>query len=218
MISTRNLGLLPEPVTLRRLLQSIALLDAIICPEWEYRYYSFNSAWAPGQQMGSMRSGSGDEFFAHFSAAGCWLKGFDHESPMTPYRLDPPQVWRGVLDSVPDEFAPCLREPAFSLDATTFCLWRTPSATRWSVGPVRFPSGDPDPDGSERLLEILDGRPESYREWASEYYEREIPLTAVRHIYKGLPISKSVVEQLNPELSLKELKSDLKEIGYGRSD
>ena len=44
--STRNRSALPEPGDLRRLSQSLAMLDAILCPEWQYRYHSFNASWA----------------------------------------------------------------------------------------------------------------------------------------------------------------------------
>ncbi len=47
MISTRNLAALPGIDDLRRLCQSLAMLDAILEPEWQYRYYSFNSRWIP---------------------------------------------------------------------------------------------------------------------------------------------------------------------------
>lgn len=71
MISTLNSDGLPGIDELRRLLQSMAMLDAILSPEWEYRYYSFNANWSTGEQMGSMRNGCGDHFFAHFTPAGC---------------------------------------------------------------------------------------------------------------------------------------------------
>src|SRR3954451_18924006 len=99
--STRDLSLLPRVEDLRRLFQSMAVLDAILSPDWEYRYYSFNSAWSAGEQMGSMRNGCGDDIYAHFSPAGCWLKGFAHEYPMSPFREQPPRPWPGVLEAVP---------------------------------------------------------------------------------------------------------------------
>jgi hypothetical protein len=37
-ISTSNLQDLSDVPTLKRLLQSIAMLDAILQPEWQYRY------------------------------------------------------------------------------------------------------------------------------------------------------------------------------------
>ena len=42
MISTRDLSRLPDIGGLQVLSQSLAMLDAILCPAWEYRYYSFN--------------------------------------------------------------------------------------------------------------------------------------------------------------------------------
>lgn len=71
MTSTRDLSGLPDVDGLRRTWQSMGMLDAILCPEWQYRYYSFNAAWAVGEQMGSMRDGSGNHLFAHFGPTGC---------------------------------------------------------------------------------------------------------------------------------------------------
>jgi hypothetical protein len=51
LISTRNLLSLSDVDRLKALLQSMALLDAILQPEWEFRYYSFNSVWATGEQL-----------------------------------------------------------------------------------------------------------------------------------------------------------------------
>jgi hypothetical protein len=216
MVSTRDLSPLPDIDGLRRTLQSMAMLDAILCPEWGSRYYSFNAAWAPGEHMGSMRNGSGDDFFAHFGPAGCWLKGFAHEYPMSPYREDPPRPWPGVLDAVPAEFAECLREPAFSVEAVTFCIWRQRGDEVWQVGPVEFPPAHPDPDVSGYLLGILDGRPESYQAWATDYYERDVELAAVEEVYRHRPLTPELVARLNPEVSLGELVEDISEVGYPR--
>lgn len=214
MISTRDLSLLPDVDGLRALLQALATLDAIVCPEWGYRYYSFNCAWSAGEQMGSMRNGSGNDFFAHFSAAGCWLKGFAHESPMSPYAHQPKRVWPGLLDSVPAEFAACLREPAFSAENVTFCIWRRTTDRRWEKGSISYPSDVPDPDGSEDLLSILDGRPEKYRKFAGHYYDKDLSLTSIEHVYRGRPLTPEIVASLNPERSIDELAGDLTEIGY----
>jgi hypothetical protein len=214
MISTRDLSLLPDVRGLRRILQLMAMLDAIVCPEWESRYYSFNSAWDANEQMASMRNGSVDSFFAHFSREGCLLNGFAHECATTPYRENPKRTWPGVLDGVPNEFAACLREPAFSVDDATFCIWRRPNDRGWQTGTIEFPSGTSDPDGSERLLSILDGRPESYRAWAENYFDREVPAEAVIHVYQHRPLSPEVVAILNPDSSLAELAAHLAEIGY----
>lgn len=50
---------LPNIENCKRIFQSIAMLDTILMPEWEYRYYSFNSKWYLDEMMASMRDGSG---------------------------------------------------------------------------------------------------------------------------------------------------------------
>lgn len=213
MISTRDLSGLPEVDHLRRLLQSLAMLDAIIEPEWESRYYSFNADWSPGAQMGSMRNGEGDDFYVLFNASGCFIKGFAHETQMTPYKATPHRVWLGVLDSVPGEFAECLAEPAFTIEDTTFCIWRRYEDSAWERGEIAFPEAS-DPDGSADLLALLDGNPKSYQEWAEEYYERRVGIRAIQHIYAHRPLTEAIVTRLNPDLSLLDLAEDIHEIGY----
>lgn len=219
VLSTRDLSSLPEVEPLRRLMQSLAMLDAILSREWEYRYFSFNRRWSPGEQMGSMRNGQGDHYLALFNAAGCWLKGFAHEAPMSPFASDPPKVGEGVFDAMPAEFQACLSEPAFAIDETTFCIWRLNTDREWQRGQVEFPAGKEDPDGSVSLLQYLDGRPPTYREWASNYYERTVPQAAVQSIYAHRPLDQRLVTELNADVFLSDLTADVDEIGYPlRSD
>jgi hypothetical protein len=104
---------LPAIADLRGLCRSLAMLDAILSPDWEGRYYSFNASWADGEQMASMRNGSGDEYAIVFSVAGAYVRGFDHESPMSPYANEG-EPWPGVIDEVPELFKSFVEESAFS--------------------------------------------------------------------------------------------------------
>src|SRR5262245_49946339 len=120
MISTRDLSELPDIPTFRRLTRALAMLDAILSPEWEFRYYSFNSHWADGEMMASMRNGSGDHWFALLTATGIVLHGLAHECPTFQHS----SPWPGVFDSLPAEFhASFLNEPAFDTANSTFCIW-----------------------------------------------------------------------------------------------
>jgi hypothetical protein len=124
MATENRLKTLPDIDRLKALCQSLAMLDAIMSPDWEYRYYSFDSKWGINEMMASMRNGQGDDFFILFNNSGAIIKGFDHESPMSPYAHKPKRVWPGVLDDVPDVFRSFLDEPAFTIEDTTFVfLW-----------------------------------------------------------------------------------------------
>jgi hypothetical protein len=214
MISTRDLSQLPDLAGLMKLTKSLAMLDAIMMPEWQYRYYSFNSMWNTGEQMASMTDGSGDEWFCLFSSAGAALKGFDHESEMSPWVNDDHALWKGVLDQVPAVFTRFLNEPAFSMQDTTFCIWRTNQDSEWRVGKIEFPDDADDTDGSEGLLSILDGNPETYKEWAEEYYEKPVSLSIVQRIYAHEPLTERLVKALNPKIELDAIRADATQIGY----
>jgi hypothetical protein len=213
MVLQNRLMTLPDIESLKKLSQSLAMLDAIMSPEWESRYYSFNSKWNDGEMMASMKNGSGDEYFILFNRHGAIIKGFDHESPMSRYANEAGTPWPGVLDQVPSEFQDFLSEPAFSIEDTTFCIWLTNSDARWQVGRIDCPEGD-DPDGSEGLLSSLDGKASSYKEFAEAYYERPVDLSAIQHVYAHKPLTAEIVAALNADVSLDELKADIEEIGY----
>ena len=106
MPATNYAQTLPEPKELRRRCQVLAVLDAILCPEWEYRYFSFNSNWADGEMLASMRNGEGDDWLLLWSAEGAVLKGFAHTSTMA--KNCP---WPGVLDNVPGASATSSTNP-----------------------------------------------------------------------------------------------------------
>lgn len=184
--------------------------------EWEYRYYSFNSKWGEGEMMASMRNGSGDEYFIVFNAQGAIIKGFAHESSMSPWASDSKQVWPGVLDEVPSEFREFLSQPAFPITDTTFCIWRRAEDESWQTGHIHYPE-DEDSDGSEELLSVLDGDPKTYQKFAEEYYERAVDLSSVTAIYQHQPLTLEIIKKLNPDISLKTLSSDIAEIGYPRA-
>lgn len=214
MISTRDLTRLPAPNTLRDLMQALAMLDAILEEEWDSRYYSFNSKWSADEQMGSMRNGCGDDLMTVFDAAGCFLRGFDHESPMSPWLATPTQVWPGVLDDLPKQFDGSLNEPAFHMEDTTFCIWRLAGDAVWSRGDIAFPDSEQCPDGSEWMLSCYDGQPETYQEYARNYFELDVPLETIARIYAREPLTPALLAAFASSRSLDDIRADAEEIGY----
>jgi hypothetical protein len=195
MISTKNLTELQDINSLKMLLKSLAVLDLIMSPEWDSRYYSYNSKWSDEEEMSSMRNGCGDEFFVLFSKYGCFIKGFDHESEMSSWSTPEQKPWPGIYNGIPDVLESALSEPAFSTENVSFCYWRLTNDHSWSRGVFELPSSD-DPDGAEYLLKILDGNPSSYQEYCEEYFEEDIPLSPIREIYSHMPITARTLEYL----------------------
>ncbi|MFI6646129.1 hypothetical protein ACIBI8_00710 [Streptomyces sp. NPDC050529] len=199
-------ALLPDPDDLRAHLCALAVLEAAIADDPQFCHYAFDATWGPGEEAALMDNGSGDDFSVLFTPAGVLIRGFDHESRMSPYATDDGQVWDGVIDEVPAALRPLLDEPAFcdeDIDAprVTACLWRETGDTVWRTGSaIAFPPGSEDPDGSGLLFQLLaDRSPEAVRAHFEDYYERPVPLEAVRHVLAGHPLTSAIAAALNPD-------------------
>lgn len=198
-------ALLPDPVQLRAHLRSLAVLDATIGDDPRFCCYTFDATWGPGTEAALMENASGDDFSVLFTPAGVLIRGFDHAAEMSPYATDDEQVWPGVIDEVPAALRPLLDEPAFrdeGIDAprVTACLWRETHDTAWRTGSsIAFPADSEDPDGSSFLFPLLvDRSPEAVQAHFEDYYERPVPLDAVRHVLAEHPLTPAITAALNP--------------------
>lgn len=221
MTAARLAARLPAIGVVRRWSQSLAVLDAIMSARREYRYFSFDAEFSPGRALASMRDGSGNEYLITFTADGAFVRGFDHESPLSPFIHSPPVLWPGLLTGLPASLAPVAQEPAFALAGVplmTVALWRLAGEDRWHHGPIAYPpdweSEYADPDGADWLLAQLDGRSESYLQYASDYFERQLPAAAVSAVMEHRPLTPALIRALNPARSPHDLTDDLNQIGY----
>ncbi|MFD5814603.1 hypothetical protein [Streptomyces sp. NPDC127038] len=216
-------GALPDIDTLKNLCRSMAMAEVILNPDGEC-VHSYSARWSETEQAASMRNGSGDEYDIVFAPEGAYIRGFDHESPLSPYRHeDVPQPWPGVLDSVPEVFRRHVAEPAFmdenGCPVVTVCLWRETNAPSWQAGRITFPAPHEDPDGSSWLFELLlDPTPEAFRSFAEDYYEVPVDIEALRQVYELRPLERTLVAALNPEASVPEVVAAARTMGYPLAD
>lgn len=209
MISTKDYKLLPDAKKLKSICKAISVLDAILSQEWEYRYYSYNNKWSNYEEFFEMRDGSGNQMLVLFAQNDCVINGFAHE-----YEQQDKQKLTTSLPSIFNEFI--FGEPVNSI-GTTFCLWTT-EQNNWQTGQRENLE-----DNSEEMLNIFDGNPQTYIDWATEYFEDSykesgIPLETVEKIYSGQTLTKNMVLSIveEPE-DWEQLAADLNEIGYSYS-
>lgn len=206
MISTRNLSALPNKEVLKKKAKALAVLDAIFAPDWEDRYYSYNSKWGEGEECFEMRNGSGTEMHVLFLEGGCAINGFVPECV--------PHSKSSLTKNLPKMFQEFIYgEPVNSI-GTTFCLWTTGSH-KWHVGALGQES-----DQSEEVLRIFGNSIEEYISWASDYFS-DVAETgdefnaAVSKIFRGVTLTDDIVSKLvDVEIDWEQLEEDLKEINY----
>lgn len=215
MVFQHDASTLPHSQPLLRLSQSLALLDALLMPEWEYRYSSFNAHWNDEEMMASLRNGEGDGYFIWFGQPGTALKGFAHESAVwNSLGGQRNLILSSLSEQIPTAFEPFLREPAFLMEEMTFCLWKQPLDPGWTKWQPPVPKEVAADDGSAELLAFLDGNPHTYQRWAQEYYGQLPALDALQEIYAHKPLTDDILMRLGSSRKLNELAEELQEIGY----
>ena len=212
---------LPSIDVLRQRGKALAVLERII--DGGEPYYVSTSTWGE-DEAALMSNGSGDEWAAVFTADGAFIRVFAHESAMSPYRDTDRELWPGLLDGLPEVWRPQVEEPAFCDETGQFIatavLWRLAGDDRWHAGegisfpPVLGPYGDTGPDGSGMLDILLDDVVDRFVAFAGDYYEIEVDRTVVEHVVAGRPLTDSVVQALNPQLTVTDLRDALADIGY----
>ncbi|MFI6820138.1 hypothetical protein ACIBJE_04195 [Micromonospora sp. NPDC050187] len=211
---------LPSVAVLRDRCKALAVLECIV--GGGEPYYAYTRAWGD-DEAALMSNGSGDEWAVVFTAAGAFIRAFDHESAMTPYRGPDHGLWPGLLDDLPAVFRPQIEEPAFGDEEGQFLatavLWRLFDDDRWHAGEgITFPPPrgpyDTDPDGSGRLGILLDDIVDRYVRFAEDYYEIEVDPTVIEHVVAHRPLTDVVVQALNPQVTVAGLHEDITAIGY----
>ena len=213
MLSTSDLSSMPDIEALRIHMQRLAAITAVFAVEYSESQFSFDPRWHKRQQLASSINGCGDELYIHFAPHGVFIKGFAHESEMTPYKDAARTIWPGVVDSVPPEFASPLTEPAFDPNATTFVIWRLQSDTGWSTGDVDYPDGDYK-DGSADLLEPITFSVDDVTEWLSENYETDVDREIVQFVFDDRPLTDLQMTKLNPTSPLHSIRDAVRATGW----
>lgn len=200
---------------LKKSLIAMSALDIILNEEEWLRTYNYNPNWDNKASLGEIDNGGGDNMNILFSEDGCIIKGFDHESELSPHAQEEFKVWKGIYEDVPKNLLELLEDEASEKEDVTFCIWRESEAYEWKKGKVEIPKGYD--DGSSYMLGRIYNDAEEYLEWAKDYYddlEDNIPVELIEDIFNFKPMTKEIIKGINKDRECEESFDQLKEIGY----
>ena len=119
--------------------------------------------------MAKYDNGGGDHVIAFFRSSGqALVKGFDHESEVSPHAREQYVVWPGMYEGLPSELLSVIQDEAAEYDDVTFCCWSS-DGTDWTTGNANVPEGID--DGSTWLLDMVQMDANKFIDWARSYYE-----------------------------------------------
>lgn len=204
----------PSPESLREVLQIQSAMDIIMQDEEDswLRLVNFYKNYNSGIDVVKFDNGAGDTMCVVFSEDGVIIKGFDHESILSPYDNEEEKIAKGIYDFVPNELMELLKDESMEKDDVTFCIWRSKKDSDWQKGNIDVPEGYEDgDDGEEFLLGYIFENPEEWLEWGKDYYEMDFSIEDIREIYEHKNITKEIVQKINPE---RDADSAIREINY----
>lgn len=207
--------IVPEPAELRRRLERLALLDAVLSGGSHPRH-TFDAAWSPGVAVGRFDNGAGDDYAVVFAGARTLVRAFDHESSMS--RYDEGITWPGLLEGMPSALEPFLTDPRINLEPSfaslTLALWWTDGDTSWGHGRLE-PYGDTEPELTTWMLDLveewdLDAVYESFSYDLGGLSIAEGPFDA---LMADEPLTDAGVRELNPAADLGTVAAAAARIG-----
>lgn len=193
---------------MKELLKKQAILDIIITPEhdaWR-RLVSYEYDKTKRCDRFHISNDSGDHLYVLMSPDGAIIKGFDHESCLSPYQNDEEPTAESIYANVPAELLALLDEETEKNDVT-FCIWQKPGEVHWHQNSIELPDycfdsdrTQPEDGGQAFLMSYIFAGADEWYEWASIYYElREEAWDAAARLYETGEITRSMMEDLNPE-------------------
>ncbi|NMI05732.1 hypothetical protein HF638_17270 [Paenibacillus sp. SZ31] len=208
--------------TLRKRMRILAALDIIFSEEEWLRVHHYEAELQPGVAWGSINNGASDHLHVLFTNSGTLIKGFDHESPLSPHAREDGEIYPGMYDEVPKTLMAVLRDHEETLDMedVTFCLWQEGDDLQWKVGNwIQQAMAEEDEadarGGAEFLLGYIEKNSDDYVDWAKGYYDLlDLPLEAVAEVYEEKPVTASLIKQLCPERDVAAALDELQQRGY----
>ncbi|MBY6915768.1 MULTISPECIES: hypothetical protein [Clostridium] len=193
-----------------------AVLDIILQPQnksW-LRLTTFIKNFYTNVDVAKVDNGAGDHLYCIFSADGVIIKGFDHESDLSPYANEENNIAKGIYDQVPNKLLNLLDDDTMEKDDVTFCIWQNSDETEWKQGNIILPKNcNKNEDGGKSfLLDYIFENEENWFEWATSYYGIDKnTFSYVESIYKGEPITEKIVQGINSERDYNEVKQEISE-------
>ncbi|MGF9698600.1 hypothetical protein [Paenibacillus sp. MABNR03] len=208
--------------TLHQHMRVLAALDIIMSEEEWLRVHRYEAELQPGVAWGSIDNGAGDHLHVLFTSYGTLIKGFDHESPLSPHAREDGEVYPGMYDEVPEALLTILRDhgEALELEDVTFCVWQEGNDPQWKAGSwiqqaLKEEGEDDATGGADFLLGYIEETPEAFADWAEGYYDtQELSLSALTEVYEGKPVTASLIRELCPARDIEAALDELHQRGY----
>lgn len=196
---------------LKTLLRRMAAMDIVLSEKANLRCFFYKIEWRNGVDIAWYENGGGDDIYILFKGEEAIIKGFDHESEVSPHAQETFHIWPGIYDKAPPHLLELLKEEDLVFEDVTFCYWKTSHDAIWQEGETNIPT-DID-NGSSWLLECIHKEVEQHYDWIKHYYAIEPDINIIKALFNSDQWKLKDIEALNPIFNFKTGLIELKQLG-----
>ncbi|WP_260491248.1 hypothetical protein [Pseudoalteromonas maricaloris] len=91
-------------------LKASAALDIEISDDEYLRCFTYTENWVAGIDIATYENGGGDNIVVVIKGESILIKGFDHESEVSPHAQEEYGVWPGMYEGAPTELLEVLND------------------------------------------------------------------------------------------------------------
>ena len=196
---------------LKENMRRMAAIDIVLSEEENLRSFFYKCNWEDQVDMAWYENGGGDDIYIAFKGDEAIMKGFDHESEVSPHAQEEFKIGEGIYDQTPNHLLDLIRNEAIEFEDVTFCYWKTAKDSTWQHGNIQ--RADDVDDGSSWLLDSLHTSVESHSEWILDYHEISPDKAALTTLFSNDNWPIKDVMALEPKFNKSNCESELNGLG-----
>lgn len=197
-----------NPRRLKNILKALTIIDIIMVPEendWA-RVVNGDMHGVPGF---TISDGIGNDAHIFFNDDRAVIRGFYHESDLSPYNLKNPKPFLDTIyRNIPGDLFGYIKDVS---DDVTFCMWCDRSGTWYENAHVS------EDGGKANLFDYITDNAEEWISFAQDYYfeeEHTFDADAVDEVFKGAEITPELVLRINPYRNAEEAIEEILSYGF----
>jgi hypothetical protein len=213
-ISPATISLLPAVDIVKRSWQAVAMLEALLNPEEDWRVFRYISEWRDGYSLAHIDTRSEGDSHGVFLGECAIIRGYDEGSAILARSRDPVEAEIASPTSrIPAQLRDFLTDPAlYEHAAATFCIWQEAHDSQWQMlDCMKRPQIVDEPLA---FVNMLCGDPRPTVKWVEEYYELLRLADLVDALYAFTPLSEEIIARKQPDVERGAVLEAARTIGY----
>lgn len=213
-MDTKEVDWLPETAVVMNRAKAAAAAEVLLCAEPDMRLFKCRADWSDGMAMAQRHDGAGSWYFIVQSPDAIAIKVCKLHTSMGPDALA--RFQRNPTVALPAPALRVLNDESLRYQEMSFLAWSERGAP-WTALSFQV-DGFASQELGRQLLDPIAVGPKAYYVHARDYHEVTLDPTTLKAIFQLTPMDAALAEALAPGVKFRDVRDELKRIGYPLAD